>query len=130
MESCLPRSPSSAVVVTSIPRRRNPSAMAGSTCSSRWNRIVLGIEFREFLRQLGGTGPGLHLGNEGFVVLHLPEDLVLVVPEIRQGRVDIRKRQLRELGDNLIGRLALEFVPHINVLHADSRVGDAGFATA
>src|SRR6266480_4696874 len=116
MESSLPRSPASAVVITSIPRRRKPSAMAGSKCSARWNRMVLGMEFRESLLQFGRSNLGLHIRDEGFLVGHLPQDLVLVVPKISQCRVDIGERQLGKRRNDFVGRLTLEFMPDVDVL--------------
>src|SRR5512135_2228943 len=42
--------------------------------------------------------------------------------------MDVRQRQLREVGDDLIGALPSKFVPDIDILNADPRAGDTGFA--
>src|SRR6266581_9715841 len=53
ISSSLVRSAAATVVVTSMPSRCNPAAIAGSTCSSRWKRIRSGITCSAFLVQQG-----------------------------------------------------------------------------
>src|SRR5262245_45155718 len=47
------RNAATTVVVTSMPERRKPAAIAGSTCSSRWKRIRSGMTCGAFLVQHG-----------------------------------------------------------------------------
>src|SRR5262245_53873675 len=65
-----------------------------------------------------------------FLVPHLAQDLVPVVPEVRQGGVHLRHRQLGELRHDLIDGLALQLVPDVDVLNPNARTGDAGLAAA
>src|SRR5438874_10627994 len=60
------RRPASGVVVTSMPRRLKPSAIARLQFSSRWKRIV---------RRIGGPSPGLLLeGTRPQLHLHLLDE--------------------------------------------------------
>jgi hypothetical protein len=87
------------------------------------------MELSEFLRQYGRVLP-LHLLNECVFLPHLFQDFVTVVPEIGKRRVNGSHSELREIPDNLIDALALDLVPDIDVLHADTSARNPGFASA
>src|SRR4029079_1091488 len=97
-----PSRPASGVVVTSMPRRRRPAAMACEQFSSRWNRIVrgIGLPCLELIEDRRGSSPEL-LGKL-LAVLNLPVYLVPVVEVVGQGRVNVREGDGRVLGDDFV----------------------------
>ena len=60
---------------------------------------------------------------------HLLLDLFDVIEVVREGGVDVGKSNGRDLGDNLVGRHALMFVPHHDIEHTDAVARDTGRAT-
>ena len=67
----------------------------------------------------------------GFVTLgtDVRLDRLAMIVVIRQRGMNIGQRQLLEIGDNLLRRPALKFVPHVNILNTDARAGDTRPAT-
>src|SRR5436305_922124 len=97
--------PASGVVVTSMPRRLNPAAIARLPFSSRWKRIVRGIGGPSpELLLLEGTGPPfrLHLANVPLAFEDVGVDLLAVLIIVGQGRVDVREREARIGRDDFI----------------------------
>src|SRR5262249_12514723 len=86
------RRPTSCEVVTSMPRRRRPSAMAGSQHSSRWKRIVRairGLPGPKEVLELGLRRLRLQLLDEAFAFLDVGVDFGLVVVVVRKCRMDL-----------------------------------------
>ncbi len=104
----------------------SPLAMAGGICSSRWNRISLGMLPRQLFLELG-TIVLLHAIDYVLSFIHLPFNLFAVVPVIRKARMDISERQLGELRGDFIGRLALKLVPDVDVVNANPSATIQGF---
>ena len=82
-----------------MPRCRRPAAIRGSALSSRWNRIVLGMQFRQLLLYLGRSRFCLHFRNEVLVRFDVGVDLGTMIVIVRQRCVDCRQRQ-RGIGRN------------------------------
>jgi len=68
---------------------------------------------------------GLHLGNELFVFPNLPVDFLAMVVIIGECRVHVGQRKLREVGHNLVRRLAL-LGPERDILDTYPVTGNAG----
>lgn len=96
--------------------------------SSRWKLITDHVRSGKFSHQWPRTIGGPKLLDKLVGFLHLPIDRVLVVPVISKRRMNIRKSNVGESGDNLIGRPALPFVKHVHVSHADAGTRDTRFA--
>src|SRR5262245_10134907 len=111
--------PASALVVTSMACRRRPAATRGSTFSSRWKRIVLGMTFPKLLGERGRTGLGPDAGDELLVCPNVGVDLGPVGVVVSQGSVHLGQGQFRVSGDDLFRRLAEPLVPDGDVLHLD-----------
>ena len=98
-----PSNPASGVVVTSMPWRRSPTAMAFVQFSSRWKRIVLGIGhpcLESFLEPRGLILSLLLV--PGPIRRDLGVDLFPMVMVVGQGGVDPGQSQMGELGDDLL----------------------------
>ncbi len=67
----------------------------------------------------------LHLLDELGLVLHLPLNLIAMVPVVRKGGIDVRHRQMLEARNDLVGRKPLQFMPDVDVLNTNARAGDA-----
>lgn len=76
----------------------------------------------QFLREDGGR-ERFHGCEKGLLLFHLVQDLLAVLPEIRQRGMDRRHAQLRKGADNRIHALPLQFVPHVNILDTDTMPG-------
>src|SRR5437764_10038507 len=74
------RRPISGVVVTSMPRRRSPSAIARWQSSSRWKRIVrgIGLPLPELLLDEGRARLGPHVRDETLTRADVVVDLLPV----------------------------------------------------
>src|SRR5947209_10323700 len=126
--SVAPDSPSSAVIVTSMPRRRSPSAKAVGQCSSRWKRIVRGIALPSLIED--GWRAVAKIGRGFAAFLDVPLDLVAVVPIVGEGGVNVGQRQTGVLGNDLVGTEPHPLVPDDDVLHLDSVSLDPRFPAA
>jgi len=72
---------------------------------------------------------GLHLGNELVVFPNLPVDFLAMVVIIGKRRVHIGQRKLREIGHDLVWRLAL-LGPEHDILDTNPLAGDPGSTAA
>src|SRR5262249_48239331 len=125
-----PARPISLDAVASTPRRRSPSAIAGSTFSSRWNLIVrgIGLQFGEFFRKRAGTCLAFHIFDESLFFRHLIVNFVRPGKEVRERSVDLGVIELWERGDDLVDGFAIKLVPNVDVLDANASARDASFA--
>lgn len=71
------------------------------------------------LQQFRRFGLLLHFPTQHAVCLNISVNLLDVVVIIDECGIDIRQRQAGMLGDNLIGALALKFVPNSHMLYLD-----------
>ena len=117
-----PMRPESAVVVTSWPRRRSPSAIARGIFSSRWNRIGVGILGR---LPTGRGGLRFHNDSKLFVQLQLLPNLLPVAEIVGQCSVHLRQTEVRILPGNLLRGQAVDLMVTDNVLDANPGPGNA-----
>lgn len=61
---------------------------------------------------------------------HLLLDLLDVIEVKGEGRMDVGKSDGGKLGDDLVGRQALVFMPNHDIEHTDAVARDAGLAAA
>jgi len=78
----------------------------------------------------GGSKLVLHGIHLRFIFLNVEKDAFPVVKEMDQGSMDVGQGEMRKIGDNFFGRLALKLMPHVNILYADASSFDAWFAAA
>src|ERR1043165_6902442 len=113
-----------------MPGRRRPWATAWATCSSRWKRIVLGIEFCQPFLNSGRPRFGFQFGNQLVFVGNVLLNLVLMTPIIRQGVVDLKHREMRMLGNHLRRGHSHTLDPRVDVLDLDARASNARLSAA
>src|SRR5262249_46975876 len=128
--SVAPSRLTSGVVVTSMPRWRSPAAMAREQFSSRWNRIVRGIDLPCLKLLEDGRGAGPELLGKLLAVADLPVDLIAVVTVIGQGRVNVREGDGRILGHDLVRAHPHPLMPDGDVRNRDPMTSDARLSTA
>ena len=126
-KSLAPERPASTVVVTSTPRRRNPMAMAGSRCSSRWYRISKVCTFQSV--EQSGTTSQSQPRNQVVVVPDLLIDLLAMIVIVCQRGIDIGQGELREAIYDFVRRQA-PFRPESDVLDTNPMPRDARPASA
>lgn len=94
------------------------------------------VEMKTHRRELLGwslapelTGGGISTGTRTETIgLHALQQHALLIPETGEGRVDVRKNELRLPAEDLVRGKALTFTPNINVDHPNTHSGDAGLS--
>lgn len=73
---------------------------------------------------------GLHLCHQLFSFPHLLVNQLSMIEIKGEGSVDGRQRKLWKISNDLFRGLSSEFVPDVNVLDPNARVGNPWFAPA
>jgi hypothetical protein len=72
----------------------------------------------------------LEIFGECILGIHLSLDFRPMVVEIGQGGINVRNRDLRKFRGNFRGSFSVQFVPDVDVPHADASAGNARFPAA
>ena len=124
------KEPPSTVVVTSIPLRRSPAAMAGSQFSSRWNRIVPGIPSPELFTGQGGAGLGFHLLDEPILFRDRGENLLTMIVKVSESGMHFGERERRVRSNDFRGSHSALLMPEGYVPDLDAIPKDVRFSAA